>query len=47
MQLERKPNKIAVNCLAFADDIALITGSLESEQKQIIKLQRQVAKVGL
>ena len=47
VQLRRKPNKITIDCLAFADDMALITDSLENAQKQIIELQKQAIKIGL
>ena len=47
ISLGRNPNKITIDCLAFADDMALITDSLENAQKQIKELQKQAAKVGL
>lgn len=47
ISIGRTPNKITVDCLAFADDMALITDSLDNAQEQVKELQKQAAKVGL
>lgn len=47
IRLECKKKGIRVDCLAFADDIVLLSESVEEAVNQTKELQRQAAKTGL
>lgn len=47
IRLGPKNKGIKVNCLAFADDMALLAETWEEAKEQILELQKQAAKIGL
>lgn len=47
IRLGCKRKNLKVNCIAFADDMALFAETMEEAQEQILELKKQAAKIGL
>ena len=47
IRLGWKKKNIKIKCLAYADDMALLSEILEETREQILELQKQAAKIGL